>query len=81
MFRYNPFTGKLDFWRRAIRCLLVAPTTPHEGEMYENALDDTIYIYYGGNWQTLHVLTSYSILMEDSDSLLQENGFRLILDT
>ena len=80
-YKWNPFTSKLDFFRRAIRSLLAAPSTPHEGEMYENALDDIVYIYYGGVWQVLHTLTSYSILMEDGDNLLQENGFRLILDT
>ena len=81
-FKFNPFTGKLDFFRRAIRSLITAPTTPHEGEMYENALDDTVYIYYGGTWQVLHVLTPADrILLEDGDLLLQESGFTLYLDS
>lgn len=33
------------------------PSTPVEGDWYIDIDDDTMYIYYGGTWQSLHVLT------------------------
>lgn len=33
------------------------PTNPVDGDRYIDSDDDTMYVYYGGTWQALHVLT------------------------
>lgn len=33
------------------------PSNPSVGDRYIDTDDDTMYVYYGGTWQSLHVLT------------------------
>jgi hypothetical protein len=60
-----------------------APSGPQEGWIYINSGDSTMYVYYGGIWQSLHVLTPptlYYLLLETGDTLLLETGDKLALE-
>jgi hypothetical protein len=60
-----------------------APAAPTEGLLYVNSVTNTVYIYYGGAWQALHVLVPAALeflLMESGDSLLMETGDKLALE-
>jgi hypothetical protein len=77
---FNPFTNRYDFIGEAhtfkgVRA--VAPAGPKEGWTYVNSGDDTYYIYYGGAWQALHVLTPaivYALELEGSTDLVELEG-------
>ena len=54
-----------------------APISPDEGWTYINSVNDTLYIYYGGTWQALHLLTPAVLeylLQENNDYILLEDG-------
>jgi hypothetical protein len=76
--------GAPNFSKGIIHGILAsAPTSPTEGCMYVNSGDDTLYIYYGGTWQALHVLTPAALsflLLEDGTTLLLETGDKLALE-
>lgn len=37
--------------------LSAAPSDPSVGDRYIDSGDDTMYVYYGGTWQSIHTLT------------------------
>ena len=60
------------------------PASPSAGQMFINSVTNTLKIYWGGAWQTLHtfgeVVYNY-LLQENGDFLLQENGDKIALET
>jgi len=57
--------------------LASAPSNPLDGWTYINSADNTLYIYYGGTWQSLHVLTpatNVDITNEDGTTITNEDG-------
>lgn len=57
------------------------PASGEDGQLILNTTDDTIKVYYGGSWQTLHTLTpavDYYLLQETGDFLLLESGDKFI---
>ena len=82
--KMNPFTGKPDFDSGNFKGVLSsAPSSPQQGWTYVNSGDNTLYIYYGVTWQSLHVLTPEALsylLTEADETLLQENGDKMGLE-
>ncbi len=63
--------------------LAIAPANPIEGWRYIDSDNDTMYVYYGGSWQSIHVLTPATadyLLMETGDTLLLESGDKIVLE-
>lgn len=49
--------------------------------MYSDDFTNIVYIWFGEQWQVLHILTPYdAILTEEGDYLLQEVGSKVYLD-
>lgn len=60
------------------------PATAEEGQLFINTTDNGYKVYYGGTWQTLHTLTSATLLywlQEDGTSgwLLEDGSSRFAL--
>ena len=79
-YKYNPFSSKLDYYGNVIDEFVTAPSNPYQGQMYANAIDDTVNIWFGNVWQVLHTLVSSSVLLENGNYLLLESGFKIYLD-
>ena len=81
---FNPFTGNLDVFNDLYQGVLASePSNPKDGWMYINSVNNTLYVYYGYNWQVLHVLDQGTLsyfLLESDDTLLLESGGKLALE-
>ncbi len=70
----NLYTGRFDYYRKVFDEFITAPSNPYQGQVYTNAIDNNVYIFFGGSWQVLHTLVSTDLLTETGDLLLLERG-------
>ena len=78
---FNPFTGTLDYVGNPLTVSATAPASS-EGLMYVNSTDNTVRIYYGGTWTTLHTLAPpvyFYLQLQDGYLLLQDDS-KIILN-
>lgn len=61
-FKFNPFTGDFDYYENSFKGVLSSePSSPSNGWFYINSTNNTLYVYYAGIWQALHVLSTPTI--------------------
>lgn len=58
------------------------PASADEGTLILNTSNNSIYVYYLGEWRLLHTLTIADefLLLENGDFILLENGDKIIKD-
>lgn len=87
-FVFNPFTGNFDAVGSSsatslYKGVLSSAPTGTEGAIYINSSNNTMYVYYTGGWQVMHVLNALTgpttgVLSEAGDYLTTEAGEYLV---